>query len=113
MEPLSKERLNRTRLRWELCWAALTGQWLECVYTKLSSRPLGATVHFQTKGLAHSRSSAKLALSNAAPLARSLQAALEARTHSAHAGAHLAEVVGTLGARFSDIAQAVIQKRYP
>ena len=46
---------NRTRLRWELCWAALTGQWLECVYTKLSSRPLGATVHFQTKGLAHSR----------------------------------------------------------
>jgi hypothetical protein len=43
---------NRTRLRRELYWAALTGQWLECVYTKLSSRPLGATVHCQTKELA-------------------------------------------------------------
>jgi hypothetical protein len=68
---------NRTRLRRELYWAALTGQWLECVYTKLSSRPLGATVHCQTKEAGPgsrpgSRQSAKLALGNAAPLTRSL-----------------------------------------
>ena len=42
-----------------------------------------------------------------------MQAALEARKHSGHAGDQLAQVMGTLGERFSHVAQAASQRRYP